>query len=488
MKKKKSPLRISFVAAEVAPYAKVGGLADVVGSLPKALADLGCLPRVIVPRYEHIRLADMGAEQVAVFSIPFAGQSYNAKIYRSQLLHARVPLYLIDQPIWLSSGDIYRQKDSVSDSSFLLKRFLFFCLAAQTLITKLRFAPHIVHVHDWMTAPLCLLPDPTGRNANGSKRVLTIHNIGNEGFANAELLNLVGLTLRSFSPLTRSKDDHHFFNTFAQAILEADCINTVSPTYAKEILTSKFGGGLERVLKKRARNLRGILNGIDTEYFNPASDQFIAEPFTQDSLKRKPANKRDLQKNLGLRVSDPAFLCGIVTRLSEQKGIELLIHAMKHPVSKDMQFAILGEGNAEYEEILRSLSHDHSGQIAFSARYDSHLARKIYAGADAFLMPSRYEPCGLAQLIALRYGTVPIVHDTGGLHDTVVDFRKRNGQGFLFKGFAPKEFLKDLDAARREFLVPQRWQRLQLNGMSADHSWQRSAQEYLQMYQSIVAK
>ncbi|MDP2933575.1 MAG: glycogen/starch synthase [bacterium] len=483
------PIKILFISSEVAPFAKVGGLADVVGSLPIQLREFGVDARVIAPRYESVRLRELGAKKIATFNAEFGKQKPVVSIYEARLPKSKVPVYLLEERNFLSKTPIYEAIKS--RRNWLTERFLFLCKAALEASKKIRFNPHIIHVHDWPTAPLCIMlagaqKDPFFADA---KSLLTIHNIHYQNSANLESIKKSGMSAREFSSITQSKTDPRYFNLLAQSLLSASAVNTVSPTYAKEIYQPAYGAGLQVFLKMRKDRVWGILNGIDTEYFNPAKDKFLATSFGANSISKRLLNKRALQESLDLEVNDSILLCGMVTRLDEQKGIELVIKAMKRLLPNcPYQFVVLGVGEEKYRNIILAIQKKNPSRVSFTDRYDSHLAKQIYAGADLFLMPSKFEPCGLAQLIAMRYGSLPLVHDTGGLHDTVVDYRNRGGDGFVFEKYSFPAFFSALKNAYRLFQKPAAWKKLQTQAMRTDYSWNRSAKVYLQLYKKMLKK
>lgn len=480
-------IKILFVSSEVAPFAKVGGLADVVGSLPIQLRKLGVDARVVAPRYESVRLRELGAKKITTFNTEFGKRKPVVIIYETRLPKSKVPVYLLEERFFLSHTPIYEAKKTNPD--WLTERFLFLCQAALETSKKIRFRPDVIHVHDWPTAPVCIMlaNAQTDPFFAGIKSLLTIHNIHYQNSANLKSIKNSGMDVQKFSPIAQSKTNPKYFNLLAQSLLAASAVNTVSPTYAKEIYQPAFGAGLQVFLKKRQDRVWGILNGIDTAYFNPAKDRYLITMFGANSISKRLLNKRALQEYLGLEVNDRLLLCGMVTRLDEQKGIELVLKAMQQLLPQSpYQFAILGVGEEKYRQTILSIRKKNPSKVSFTDRYDSHLAKQIYAGADLFLMPSKFEPCGLAQLIAMRYGSLPLVHDTGGLHDTVVDYKKRGGDGFIFKKYSFPVFFSALKNAQQIFHKPAAWKKLQVQAMRTDYSWNRSAKIYLQLYKKIL--
>jgi len=436
-------LKVLIAAAEVAPLAKVGGLGDVIGALPKALVKLNLDARVIMPFYRAI---DKNKYKIKLIKSNIKCNDQLINLWQTDLPDSIVPVYLIEHNFFKNEG-IY--STALADGPNDIEKFAFFSLAILESAKIINFKPGVIHLNDWHTAAVAKLlkSDPFFRR---TKTLLTIHNLANQGIIGAQ-------------------------NYLAEGISNADLINTVSPTYAKEILTKEHGAGLEKFLIKRKKQLSGILNGIDTDFFNPATDKLIKYNYTAKTLNKKSANKTELQRLLGLPKDKNTALAGLVTRFVGQKGIKLITEKFS---KLNCQFIFLGTGEKKYEDALSALAKKFPGQFGVQIKFDEKLAHQIYAASDIFLVPSRFEPCGLTQLIAMRYGSVPIVRATGGLVDTVSD-----QTGFNFKKLDSAEFYKTLAQALEIFYnKPADWRKLQTSGMQQDFSWNKSALEYRQLY------
>jgi starch synthase len=474
-----APLRILFVSAEVAPYAKVGGLADVAGSLPKALRALGHDVRVIMPRYGRID-PDRFDLQPALDAFPVSlGERDEPASLRQTVLDGGVPVYLVESERYFAREAIYGYPDDG-------ERFLFFCQAVLEAPKELDWQPDIVHCNDWHTA---IIPNLL-RTAHeddpfyaGTASVFTVHNLAYQGVFDQKVLAITGLGGSFLRPQIGERSDQ--IDLMSQGILYADVVNTVSPTYAQEILTPEYGEGLDPVLRYRKARLFGILNGLDTERFDPASDPHLLTPYDAASLERKVENKLALQRE-GSLTEDPSIpMVGVVSRLADQKGFDLLEPIIEPLLSEaGVQLALLGTGDEHYQSFFRRIGERHPDRAAIALTFDVALAQRIYGGADMFLMPSRYEPCGLGQMIAMRYGTVPVVRRTGGLADTITDYQPstREGNGFVFEDYTSHACFVALIRAVETFRRPEEWRGLQRRGMEADLSWAASAQRYVELY------
>ena len=456
-------LRVAFAAAEAAPFAKVGGLADVAGSLPQALAKLGADVTLYVPLHGTIDRAKWG--------IPAKGPERSVKYGAS---HAKVAYPSIERDgvrvVFVDGKRIGR--DRVYGAPDDAKRYAFFCRSVATALAD--DPADIVHAHDWHAALLVPMI------AKKAATVFTIHNLAYQGKTSADVLAPVGL------PKTRlAVERPGECNPMARAIARANIVSTVSPRYAKEILTAEFGEGLERLLQERKADVRGIVNGIDTVAFDPATDPSIAAHYSADDRRGKAACKAALQAEGGLRVDAETPVLGVIGRLVEQKGVDLLTAVAPDLLEGGAQLVVLGSGDPAYEERWRKLHERYPSRLFLTLGFDAALAERIYAGCDLFLMPSRFEPCGLGQLISLRYGTIPVVRAVGGLADTVrdVDEHPRDGNGFSFAPYDRTAFSGALARALRAFRRDgDLWNELRGRAMHEDHSWTASAQEYLNVY------
>ena len=477
-------MHIAFVASECVPFAKTGGLADVVGALPRALAAAGHQISVYIPRY---RLARIPEEKTAVQSItvPFDDR-YRFCSIASGAGYPGVRFFFVDYPPFFDRDGLYGT--SSGDFPDNAERFALFCRAVLEG-SKILGVPDIFHCHDWQAAlvPLLLktqyLEDPAFRHTG---TVFTIHNIGYQGLFPPEILPLLTLPWDLF---TISKME--FFgnvNFLKGALVYADVITTVSRKYAQEIQTTEFGFGLEGVLKDHAQQIVGILNGVDYDEWNPETDKCIAAHYSADDLSGKQQCKQDLLASFGMHdVNLSLPVIGIVSRFAAQKGFDLIGQIIDRLALEDVVFTVLGSGDKLYEEMFLRLVRRVPNKIAVKIAYDNALAHKIEAGADMFLMPSHYEPCGLSQIYSLRYGTVPIVRATGGLDDTIDpwDPRTKKGTGFKFQEYTGDGLLRTIHQAMQVYREPASWERLMRNGMSKDFSWRVAAREYVRVYERV---
>ncbi|MBF2096952.1 MAG: glycogen synthase GlgA [Gloeomargaritaceae cyanobacterium C42_A2020_066] len=454
-------MRILFVAAEAAPLAKVGGMADVVGTLPKFLRRLGHDVRILMPYYGFLE-AKLEQSPTPVWQGFAMFQDFT--ISETHLPKSDVPLYLFGHPVF-SDGQIY-----YGDNEDW--RFTLFANGAAEFAWNY-WKPNIIHCHDWHTGMLPVWmhqsPDIT--------TVFTIHNLAYQGPWRWRLEQMTWVPWYM--------QGH---NTMASALNFADRINTVSPNYARQIQTKEYGEELDGLLRWRSRDLWGILNGIDTDIFNPETDPHIPVNFTAATLDKRARNKIVLQEEIGLEINPKRFLVGMVSRLVEQKGLDLLIQVLDRFLAySDAQFIILGTGERYYETQLWQIASRYPGRVSVQLLFNEPLSRRVYAGCDVFLMPSRFEPCGISQMIALRYGCVPIVRRTGGLVDTVFhsDPETQTGNGYCFDRYEPLDLYTCMVRAWEAFRFKSEWQALQRRGMAANYSWDQSALEYHAMYNSI---
>ncbi len=471
--------RILIASPEVAPFAKTGGLADVAGSLPKALAAMGNDVRVVMPRYRWVT----EARTVGDFPVS-VGPRKETAVLREGVIRARlngaerlVPVYFIDNYHYFDRDNMYMYYDEA-------ERFAFFSRAILEMIRHLGWAPHVIHCNDWQTGPVpLLLREHYSRDPlyQGIATVFTIHNLQYQGNYPRETLSLLGLGDEYFSP---ERIEFYGDISFMKAgIVYSDVLNTVSKTYAKEIQTPEYGQRMEGILRARGRDLHGILNGLNYHEFNPETDARIYRNYGLGNLEDKKENKYALQRDMNLPVSD-APLLGVVSRLVDQKGLDLIADAMGEMVRMDLQLVLLGTGDPRYEEIFRSLRAAYPDKVAVEIGFNVVLAQRIYAGCDMFLMPSRFEPGGLGQLISMRYGTIPVVRSTGGLADTVTNYEPERhvGNGFTFAEYSTEALLDAVGRAVGAYKDRRRWLGLVENAMRHDFSWARSAAEYMGLY------
>jgi len=477
---RKNHLKVLFLASECTPIAKVGGLGDVIGSLPKALKELGLDVRIAIPKYKIIDEKNYPLRLI-VSEIKIGEELVN--IYQGLLPGSKVSVYFLENEKYFGESGVYFEKTAFVGSFEEIKRFLFFSQAILRVFNLLDWKPQIIHCHDWHTAIVAPLLKCKMQNAKCKiKTLLTIHNLANQGKWTAkEILDFLGLKGDETESL-KIRDREGNFNILQQGILNADLINTVSPTYAKEILTKEYGEGLENYLSKREKDLFGILNGIDEKRFNPKTDPDIKINYSFEKIEKKNENKIDLQRILKFPDNPKIPIIGIINRLTSQKGVDLVIEIIPEIVKLNCQLVILGVGEEEYEKKLLELSKKYPENISSQIRFDPVLAQKIYAGSDIFLVPSKFEPCGLGQMISMAYGTIPIVRKTGGLADTVEDKKS----GFVFEKYKSEALLNTLKEALNFYKNPKRWRKLIKFAMSKDFSWQKSAKKYLKLYKKLI--
>ena len=478
------PLRVLILAAEIVPFAKIGGLADVVGALPKSLQALGHDVRLAMPRYGQIDPQRFNLGTV-LDSADVNMKSFREKVtVRQGSIGDAIPVYMIDAPRYFDRENIYGYTDDG-------ERFILFCRAALEAMRALDWSPDIIHSHDWHTG---IVPnwmhtiyreDPFFAD---SATVYTIHNLAYQGIFGLRILEIAGVAENGFL-YPQIAELANVVDIMARGILFADAVTTVSERYAQEILTPAFGEKLDHLLRSRRDRLFGILNGIDYQEMNPATDRYITTQFDAHSLEKRAENKRALQERAHLPVHPDIPLLAMISRLTDQKGFDLLAQIAQPLLAQGVQFVILGIGDQHYHQMFQNLAARYPEQVAVFLTFNTELAQWIYAGSDMFLMPSRFEPCGLGQLIAMRYGSVPIVHSVGGLADTVQEYDPHNGQGngFAFTNYDPWELFAAIVRALELFRFTDIWRTLQQRGMAADHSWQASTMRYVEVYRNAIA-
>lgn len=486
-----SALKVLFVASECAPYAKCGGLGDVAASLPKALRKLGVDARVAIPLYDSISKAKYGLQEEAACLVPCGGGETNGcGIWRGRA-DGDVPIWFIEHNRYFARGGIYDDRGAeFGDNAF---RFGLLCLAAAQLCRDRGWMPDVVHVHDWPTAVLPVLMDawrkagtPLGRAAS----VLTIHNQGYQGYSHASALGYLGLGPEYFTEA--ALESWGKINLLKGGIAFADALTTVSPTYAQEILSEPGGNGLASYLQLRKADFEGVLNGADYEVWNPETDRLIPANYRADSLIGKGLCKAELQAQMGLAEDAGVPLFGIVARLAAQKGTDLMRAALPRALNElSLQLVVLGSGEVADENFFRWLAQAYPGRVGVEIGYSEELSHRIEAGADFFLMPSLFEPCGLSQLYALRYGTLPVVHATGGLEDTVEQYNEGEGTGTGFKFHAP-DADRFFDAIRWAVQTwnerPSHVTMMREQAMCQRFEWEASAQRYVEIYRRARTK
>jgi len=478
--------KILFAASEGVPFVKTGGLADVVGSLPKCIDKEYFDVRVIMPKYTCMKEAmKEKLTYVTHFYMDYNWQSIYVGILTAQV--DGITYYFIDNESYFSG-----MKPYTDDPKYEIERFGFFSKAVLSALPLIDFRPDLIHCHDWQTGliPVYLKERFQGDPFfHGIKSVITIHNLKFQGkWDTKTVMDITGLPAEYFTPdkLEAYKDA----NLLKGGIVYADAVTTVSDTYAEEIKTEFFGEGLDGLLRARSGDLRGIVNGIDYEDFNPETDPYIVKPYNAVNFrKEKVKNKRALQKELGLLQDDKKMMIGIVSRLTDQKGFDLIAYVMDELCQDDVQIVVLGTGQEQYENMFRHFDWKYADKVSANIYYSEELSHKIYAACDAFLMPSLFEPCGLSQLMSLRYGTVPIVRETGGLKDTVMPYNEYEGTGtgFSFANYNAHEMLAAIRYAEQIYYDKKReWNKIVDRAMAADFSWAVSAKKYQEMYDWLI--
>lgn len=489
-------MNILMVASEAIPFAKTGGLADVVGALPIELARLGHRVTVMMPAYRHAKESGQQLEPTNIqIDVPIGNKIVTGSLLRSQLPGSNVPVYLVEQDEYFHRPELYRQDgDDYRDNC---ERFIFFNRAVMESIRLLDLSPNIVHANDWQTGLLPALLDIEYRDAPGYgdiATIFTIHNMAYQGqFWHWDML-LTGLDWKYFN--FHQMEFYGNLNLLKTGIVFSDSVTTVSPTYSQEIQYSDLGCGLQETLQQRSATVSGIINGVDYSIWNPQTDTKIAANYSSENWKEGKATcKRALQEELGLPPRDDVPVIGIVGRLVDQKGFDLIARVMQQWVNHaEVQWAILGTGEPAYHELLQQLHDQHPDKVGLALTFSDALAHKIEAGADMFLMPSRYEPCGLNQLYSLKYGTVPVVHRTGGLADTIAhptgeNLANRKANGFVFNDYDAAALESVLGAACVMYHNDRNaWEQLVVTGMRQDWSWKTSAAEYERLYEETLQR
>ncbi len=475
--------RVLLCTSEAVPFAKTGGLADVAGALPGALAKLGHDVRLALPKYSAI---DPGIKTKPVgkgFDIRIGGKPACVKVEQSDALPG-VTTYLIDCPQYFGRQGLYGHPDDA-------ERFGLFCHAVLHLIQTGDWQPDVIHCNDWQTALIpVFLKTRHAQDAALAKigTLFTIHNLAYQGVFERLALNSVGLDQSLFN--VNGLEFYGHVNFLKGGLVFSDILSTVSKKYAEEIQTQEYGERLEGVLTGRRGDLYGIINGIDYVEWNPATDRLIEANYDAGNPAPKAANKAALQRRYNLPERPGVPLFGLISRLAGQKGLDILADVLPHFLELDVQFVLLGTGEPYYHEVLSKLAERFPQKMGVALTFDNKLAHQIYAGSDTFLMPSRYEPCGLGQMISLRYGTIPVVRSTGGLADTVTDFKPetREGNGFAFVDYSPAALMGAMSRTVITYGAAPLWSQLVQNAMASDFSWDRSAREYEMLYQRAIER
>lgn len=483
-------MKVLFASSEVYPLSKTGGLADVAGALPKALRKLGLDVRIITPFYRRFISPDrFHLERTGIrFQISMGQKVETGEVWETWI--GEVPVYLVDHPGFFDREQLYGTPEGDYPDNAL--RFGFFSRAILEVAQKVGFSPDIFHLNDWQTglAPLYRRLY-FAQSFPKSRFLITIHNLAYQGLFPPEVLASLAIPQEYFH--MEALEFYGKVNFLKAGIVFSDAIGTVSPTYAREIQTPEFGFGLDGILRARSDRVFGILNGIDPEVWDPSTDPHIFRNYGVEDLEAgKAANKRGLQEEKGLPPEPDIPLIGVVSRLASQKGFDLVAQIAESLMERRVQLVFLGTGDREIQEMLQDVAARFPRQFSLTLAFDPVLARKIYAGSDFFLMPSRYEPCGLGQMIAFRYGTIPVVRKTGGLADTVVDFRgsledpgPRRGYGLVFEPYRPEALFEAVTRALEVYRRKEVWHRLRELAMTRDFSWDASAREYQALYWAL---
>ena len=475
-------MNILIVASEAHPFIKTGGLGDVIGALPVALNDLGADVRVVIPNYRDIKKEiKENLKYIDNFTVNVGWRNQYCGILEYE--HEGVKFYLLDNEYYFNRGGLYGYYDDG-------EKFAFFDRAVLEFAKHIDWVPDILHCNDWQTGmvPVLLkLEYSKEEKFKNMKTMFSIHNLFFKGMFDPKVLpELFGYDYESFN---NGSLEHYGAVSFLKGgINYADKVTTVSKSYAEEIKTPEYGEQLEGLLRYRSSALEGIVNGIDYKEYNPEEDKYIYSTYSVNDLENKKINKEELQKELGLTVNKDVPMIGLVSRLTHQKGCDLIINILEELLKEDIQVVVLGTGDYMYEESFKSFQGRHPNKISANIKFSNELAHKIYAASDMFLMPSLFEPCGLGQLIALRYGSIPIVRETGGLKDTVTPYNEydETGNGFGFKNYRFEELFNITKYALKIYRNKDKWNNIVRQAMSSDNSWEKSAKEYIEIYNKLI--
>jgi starch synthase len=486
-------MRTAFISSEAVPYAKSGGLADVAGALPAALNKAGCEVKLFIPKYSTIDEDKFGLRyswDIGEMLIKIGSSTRAVHLHTARLPGSEVEVYFIDCPHYFFRGQLYTDDPDEDE------RFILFSKAVLETMIRIGWAPDIIHCNDWQSGLIPLYIKDNYRDEaifQNTATVFTIHNIGYQGQFPESSRFSAGINDDLFYPggPVEYYGDISFMKT---GIYYADIINTVSKTYAMEILTPEYGAGMEGILNQRKQDVFGILNGVDYDHWNPETDKLIPFNYSIDDLSGKQRNKRFLCEHFNLSTADDVPLIGIVSRMAGQKGFDLIADAADLLMEMDVNWIVLGNGEERYENLFKYLAAFYPGKMAAYIGFNTELSHLIEAGADIFLMPSQYEPCGLNQIYSLKYGTLPVVRKTGGLADTVLDWhesvlsKKEDGNGFTFDEYSGTAMYSALQRAVDTYPDKPLWRKIQHNGMKAVFSWEKSAGEYLGLYKKSLDK
>ncbi|WP_341877048.1 glycogen synthase GlgA [Defluviitalea saccharophila] len=483
-----SNLKILFVVSEMAPFAKTGGVGEFAGTLPFEIASLGWDVRIVMPKYKHI--SDQYThcmEYVCDYPVNLDWRKQTAIIRKIDYDNGRgrIPCYFIDNAYYFDRQQMYSNPDDA-------ERFAFFCKAVLEMLPKINFMPDIIHCNDWETGPICVLLHHQYKYIDfykNIKTVFTIHNLQCQGNFPKDTLSLLSLGEEFYHP--DSLEFYGSVNYMKAGIVYSDLITTVSPTYAKEIQMPEYGNGLDGVIRKRQSDLFGIINGINYNIYNPETDPYIYQTYNYHSLENKQVNKSKFQNEIGLEQNSKIPLIAMISYLSDEKGFDLIEESIEEIMQMNIQFIILGTGDPFYEDLIYSIQQKYPNKMRAIIAFNMELAQKIFAASDIYLIPSKFEACGLNQMIALRYGSVPIARATGGLADTIIpfDMQSFDGSGFIFKEHCKQSMLFTLKTAIELYnTYPSAWKQIVLKGMKQDVSWNASALQYTKLYQKLTER
>lgn len=480
-------MNILLASSEIHPYSKTGGLGDMVGALGKALARQGHQVGLVTPLYSGVqeRFRDIRRLNLPL-DLPLGQRRVRGEVWVLEPSE-HLAIYFVDQPEFYSRPALYQKEGA--DYPDNAERYIFFSKVIVQLARSLPWRPNIVHLHDWQTGlvPILLQHEKLIAGlANAPRTCMTIHNLAYQGIFSSAQYGLTNLPWDYFNP--NGVEFYGHLNCLKAGVVYADIITTVSPRYAREITTQEFGCGLDGLLRQRQRALIGILNGVDYEEWNTTDNPFLKHPYSAEDLSGKTANKLELQKELGLPVNETIPLFGSVNRLVEQKGVDIQLGALEEMLGANLQFVLLGTGAPAFESAYQNLAQRHASKVAVRKGFDQGLSHRIEAACDFFLMPSRFEPCGLNQMYSLRYATIPIVRATGGLDDTVVDIseNREKATGIKFSEYSSGTLARCIRKALALYAEPELVRRYQLNGLKADFSWERTVRQYADIYKRVI--
>lgn len=489
-------LKVLIMSSEVAPFSKVGGLADVVGALPSALSGLGVECKVLSPLYTSVKeKKDISLEKIEAqdeIRVHVAGREYKGDLFSAQNFGSNAQFLFLANDHFFSRNGIYADQSTGEEFSDNAERFIFFSASVFKVIKALKWLPHVIHCNDYHTSLVpAYIKLKESKSFGSIATLLTIHNLGYQGIFQPDVVEKAGFSMDQFKPMSPF-EFYGNFNFLKLGIVYADIINTVSETYAREITENpRYGHNLEGVLRERLDNLFGVINGVDYSVWDPSLDPYIPFRYSSRDLSGKLKNKKVLLERHKPMVTNLKWpLIGMISRLAHQKGFDILIDIFPELMRENLLFILLGTGDPNYHKIFQKFARKYPQKVGINLTFDPELAHLIEAGSDIFLMPSRYEPCGLNQMYSLRYGTVPVVRKTGGLADTVDDYNPQTGKGtgFVFENYSPSELLKAIKRALDTYRKREKWLRIMIQGMQADFSWDRSAEKYLEIYRKAIKK